>query len=67
MKQGLDSAKHRAEDLWSKMENMVNDRVGATLEKLGVPTRKEITQLTERVDALMTSIEKLAEQEAAKK
>lgn len=67
VKQGLDSAKHRAEDLWSKMENMVNDRVGATLEKLGVPTRKEITQLTERVDALMNSIEKLAEQEAAKK
>lgn len=66
VKQGFDSAKHRAEDLWSKLENLVNDRVGTSLEKMGVPTRKEITQLTERVDALMTAIEKLAAQEEAK-
>lgn len=63
VKQGMGAAKHRAEDLWSKLESVVNDRVGSTLEKLGVPTRHEINQLTERVDALMTAIEKLADTE----
>ena len=67
VKQGLDSAKARAEDIWSKLENMVNDRVGSTLKKMGVPTRDEINQLSQRVDGLMEAIEKLAKAESAKK
>jgi poly(hydroxyalkanoate) granule-associated protein len=66
MKQGMESAKHRAEDLWSKLETAVNDRVGNVLEKMGVPTRTEINQLSERVDKLMEAIEKLAEVEKKK-
>lgn len=66
MKQGMESAKHRAEDLWSKLETAVNDRVGSVLEKMGVPTRTEINQLSERVDKLMEAIEKLAEVEKKK-
>jgi len=67
VKQGLDSAKSKAEDIWAKLENMVNDRVGSTLKKMGVPTRDEINQLSQRVDGLMEAIEKLAKAESAKK
>ena len=61
MKKTVDNAKGKVDDLWGKFESTINDRVAATLQKLGVPTREEIQQLTQRVDALMEAIDKVNE------
>lgn len=58
-KKTFDSAKERAGDLWERVEGSFNDKVAIALQKLGVPTREEIQQLTERVETLMTALEKL--------
>ncbi len=62
VKRSMDSAREKAEDLWKKLEGGFNDRVAAALQKLGVPTRNEISELTERVDSLVEAIQKLGEQ-----
>lgn len=64
----FEGAKDKAGDFFGRMENMVNDRVVAALQKFGVPTRDEINELTNRVDKLMDAISKLndAQAEAAK-
>jgi len=59
IKKSVDGAKDRVTDIWSKLEDSFNDKVGIALEKIGVPTRDEIQQLTDRVDALMAALEKL--------
>lgn len=59
VKQGVGSAKERVEDMVGRFEDVFNDKVGMALQKLGVPTREEISGLTDRVDALMEAINKL--------
>ena len=59
VKRTVQDAKGRAEDLWSKLEGKFNDKVAGALQSLGVPTKDEISQLTERVDALMKTLEKM--------
>jgi len=54
-----EDAKGRGEDLWGKLETKFNEKVAQALQSLGVPSKDEISQLTERVDALMKAIEKL--------
>lgn len=62
VKRTVDSAREKAEDLWKKLESGFNGRVAAALQKLGVPSRDEIGELTKRVDALMEAIQKLSVQ-----
>jgi len=67
VKKSVGSIRGQAEDLWHKIEDAIQDRVSGTLQKMGVPSREEIAQLNQRVDALMAAIDKLnASQHAAK-
>lgn len=53
---------------WTKVEDVVDEKVTATLHKLGIPTRKEIEDLTERVAALTAKLDgKPAARKPAKK
>ncbi|MEY2951958.1 MAG: hypothetical protein RLZZ401_45 [Pseudomonadota bacterium] len=45
---------------WDKLENIFEARVAKALSKLGVPSSKEIAELTARVEALNLSVQKLA-------
>jgi len=59
VKRTVEDAKGRVEDLWGKLETKFNEKVAQALQSRGVPSKDEISQLTERVDALMKAIEKL--------
>jgi poly(hydroxyalkanoate) granule-associated protein len=67
VKKGAEQAKGRMEDIWNRFEDSFNDKIAMVLQKMGVPTRDEINQLTDRVDKLMSAIEKLNENQADKK
>lgn len=41
---------------WEKIEKVFEDRVSSTLNQLGVPTSKDLEQLTQRVDELSRQI-----------
>ncbi|MDJ0839509.1 MAG: phasin family protein [Acidobacteriota bacterium] len=66
VKKTTGEAREKVGDLWSKFEESLNDKIGLALQKLGVPTKEEIGQLTERVDKLMEAINKLNETKEAK-
>lgn len=65
-KDDLESLKGKADDAieavgskWSKVEKVVDERVGKALDKLGLPSRDEIQGLTERVEALTAKLTEL--------
>lgn len=65
-KDDLESLKGKADDAieavgskWSKVERVVDERVGKALDKLGLPSRSEIQGLTERVEALTAKLSEL--------
>jgi len=64
IKNTYDRTKEAAGDLFARIEGNFNDKVASALQKLGVPTRDEIAQLTNRVDALMEAINKLNTKES---
>lgn len=45
-------ARERAADTWDRLEKVFEDRVHKALVKLGVPDRKDIVDLSRRVDTL---------------
>lgn len=47
---------------WSKLEQVFEDRVARSLGRLGVPTKHEVNELSERIDALNRSVEALLAQ-----
>lgn len=49
-------ARERATDTWDKLEKVFEDRVQRALVKLGVPSREDLTDLSQRVDALTTEL-----------
>lgn len=49
----------RASGQWDKLENIFEDRVAKALNKLGVPSAKDIDALIARIDALNVSVQKL--------
>ena len=55
----------RAERVASKLERRVSERVGVVLGRFGVPSRADILELTERVDALNRRIRAGARRHAA--
>jgi len=59
VKRTVDAARDRAGDVMARFEDMFNDKIALALQKMGVPTREEIQGLTARVEALMSSLEKL--------
>jgi poly(hydroxyalkanoate) granule-associated protein len=58
---------HQANGTWDKLEGVFEERVERALKRLGVPTNKEITELTHRVEKLTASVNKLSGAPAARK
>ena len=50
----------KASGQWDKLENIFEDRVAKALNKLGVPSAKDIDALIARINALNASVQKLA-------
>jgi len=51
---------HQANGTWDKLEGVFEERVERALKRLGVPTATEITELTQRVEKLTASVNKLS-------
>jgi poly(hydroxyalkanoate) granule-associated protein len=51
---------------WDKLENIFEERTAKALGKLGVPTAKDVAELTQRVDALAAAVAKLGKAPASK-
>lgn len=50
---------------WDKLENIFEDRVAKALNKLGVPSSKDVAALEARIDELTKSLQKLSAKPAA--
>jgi len=55
----------KASGQWDKLESIFEDRVAKALNKLGVPSAKDVNALIARIDALNKSVQKLSAKEAA--
>jgi poly(hydroxyalkanoate) granule-associated protein len=51
-------ARERAADTWDRLEKVFEDRVQRALVKLGVPSRDDLTDLSERVNTLTIELRK---------
>jgi polyhydroxyalkanoate synthesis regulator phasin len=49
----------KAESTWDNVSHRFDKQVASSLQRIGVPTRDEIATLTRRVDALITSVDRL--------
>jgi poly(hydroxyalkanoate) granule-associated protein len=52
---------------WDKLENIFEERTSKALGKLGVPTAKDVAELTRKVEALSAAVAKLSKTPAAPK
>jgi len=52
---------------WDKLESIFEERTAKALNKLGVPSAKDVQALTARIDALSAQVAKLSKPAAAKK
>ena len=57
----------KATGTWDKLEQVFEDRVARAIAKLGVPSRKEIDELTKRLNQLTDALERTAVSRPAKK
>ena len=57
----------QANGTWDRLETVFEQRVERALTRLGVPTNKEIAELTKRVEQLTASVQKLSGARAVKK
>jgi hypothetical protein len=57
----------KASGQWDKLESIFEDRVAKALNKLGVPSAKDISVLIARIDELNKNVQKLAVKRAAPK
>jgi poly(hydroxyalkanoate) granule-associated protein len=60
-------AASRATQTWDKLEQVFEDRVARALQRLGVPTNKDIQALSKRVEQLTESVQKLSSRASAPK
>ncbi len=56
----------KASGQWDKLENIFEERVSKALNKLGVPSAKDIDALIERIDELNRNVAKLSARQAGK-
>jgi poly(hydroxyalkanoate) granule-associated protein len=59
-------ATRKATATWDKLEQVFEDRVARALQRLGVPTNKDIQTLAKRVEELTDSVHKLTGGAAAR-
>jgi len=57
----------KASGQWDKLENIFEDRVAKALNKLGVPSAKDVSALIARIDELNASVQKLSGAKSAAK
>ena len=50
----------KASGQWDKLENIFEDRVAKALNKLGVPSAKDVNALIARIDDLNKSVQSLS-------
>ncbi|MBI3230889.1 MAG: phasin family protein [Burkholderiales bacterium] len=50
----------KASGQWDKLENIFEERVAKALNKLGVPSAKDVSALIARIDALNHAVQKLS-------
>lgn len=55
----------KASGQWDKLENIFEDRVAKALNKLGVPSAKDVNALIARIDALNKAVQELSKKAAA--
>jgi poly(hydroxyalkanoate) granule-associated protein len=58
-KSKVDSVKSQAENAWSGLGDKLDDTLSSALHRLGVPTRDEIRNLTQKIDELNSKVEQL--------
>lgn len=58
---------NKASGRWDKLENIFEDRVAKALNKLGVPSAKDVDALIARIDALNASVQRLTPAKATAK
>jgi len=56
----------RASDTWDRLEKVFEDRVQRALNRLGIPGREDLSELSSRVDSLTTQLRKNSQATAAK-
>ncbi|UXI66665.1 phasin family protein [Tahibacter amnicola] len=56
---GVSQVKERTQETWDKLEKVFEDRVSRALGRLGVPGRRELAELSARVEELSREIRKL--------
>ena len=54
----VEHVRGRASDTWDRLEKVFEDRVQRALNRLGIPGREELTELSSRVDALTSQLKK---------
>ncbi len=54
-----------AESYWETFGRTVDDQMTAVIHRIGVPTKEEIESLTQKVEALTVSVDKLRTKEAS--
>lgn len=57
----------KATGQWDKLENIFEDRVSKALNKLGVPSAKDVDALIARIDALNKTVQELVAKAPARK
>ena len=57
----------KASGQWDKLENIFEERVAKALNKLGVPSAKDVNELIARIDDLNKAVQKLSAKAPAKK
>jgi poly(hydroxyalkanoate) granule-associated protein len=57
----------KASGQWDKLENIFEDRVAKALNKLGVPSAKDVSALIARIDELNLAVQKLSGKAPARK
>ncbi|MBS0569687.1 MAG: phasin family protein [Proteobacteria bacterium] len=56
---GVSQVRERTQETWDRLEQVFENRVSRALAKLGVPGRKELDELLQRVDELNRDVRKL--------
>ncbi len=67
MEDRVGAVRGRASDTWDRLEKVFEDRVQRALNRLGIPGREELAELSARVDALSAQSRKAKAAAPAKK
>jgi poly(hydroxyalkanoate) granule-associated protein len=59
-----DNVSHRANAQWDKLEAVFEERVARALGRLGVPTNKDLQQLSKRIEQLSKAVNELTAKKA---